>query len=159
MGSEILINVTHGEIRVALLEGGQVVEFYIERKRGASLVGNIYKGKVVKILPGMQSAFVDIGLEKAAFLYVGDIQTGDEFAPLFEDEENGDSMDFLQKRGRSEMSIDEVLQEGQELLVQVSKDPHRQQRREGDIVSHLPRQVSRTDAGCGPCRHIQEDIE
>jgi ribonuclease G len=123
MGSEILINVTQGEIRVALLEGGQVVEFYIERKRGASLVGNIYKGKVVKILPGMQSAFVDIGLEKAAFLYVGDIQTGDEFAPLFEDEENGDSMDFLQKRGRSEMSIDEVLQEGQELLVQVSKDP------------------------------------
>jgi ribonuclease G len=71
----------------------------------------------------MQSAFVDIGLEKAAFLYVGDIQTGDEFAPLFEDEENGDSMDFLQKRGRSELSIDEVLQEGQELLVQVSKDP------------------------------------
>jgi len=123
MGSEILINVTQGEVRVALLEGGQVVEFYIERKRGSSLVGNIYKGKVVKILPGMQSAFVDIGLEKAAFLYVGDIQTGDEFAPLFEDEENGDSMDFLQKRGRSEMSIDEVLQEGQELLVQVSKDP------------------------------------
>jgi len=123
MGSEILINVTQGEVRVALLEGGQVVEFYIERKRGASLVGNIYKGKVVKILPGMQSAFVDIGLEKAAFLYVGDIQTGDEFAPLFEDEENGDSMDFFQKRSRSELSIDEVLQEGQELLVQVSKDP------------------------------------
>ena len=87
MGSEILINVTQGEIRVALLEGGQVVEFYVERKRDASLVGNIYKGKVVKILPGMQSAFVDIGLEKAAFLYVGDIQTGkDEFAPLFEDD-------------------------------------------------------------------------
>ncbi len=124
MGSEILINVTQGEIRVALLEGGQVVEFYIERKRGASLVGNIYKGKVVKILPGMQSAFVDIGLEKAAFLYVGDIHTGkDEFAPLFEDEESDDSMDFLQRRGRFEMSIDEILQEGQELLVQVSKDP------------------------------------
>ncbi len=68
-------------------------------RRDASLVGNIYKGKVVKILPGMQSAFVDIGLEKAAFLYVGDIQTEkDEFAPLFEDEENDDSMDFLQRR-------------------------------------------------------------
>jgi ribonuclease G len=124
MGSEILINVTQGETRVALLEGGQVVEFYIERKRDASLVGNIYKGKVVKILPGMQSAFVDIGLEKAAFLYVGDIQTDkDEFAPLFEDEGNDDSMDFLPRKGRSEMSIEEVLQEGQELLVQVSKDP------------------------------------
>jgi ribonuclease G len=124
MGSEILINVTQGETRVALLEGGQVVEFYIERKRDASLVGNIYKGKVVKILPGMQSAFVDIGLEKAAFLYVGDIQTDkDEFAPLFEDEGNDDSLDFLPRKGRSEMSIEEVLQEGQELLVQVSKDP------------------------------------
>ena len=124
MGSEILINVTQGEIRVALLEGGQVVEFYVERKRDASLVGNIYKGKVVKILPGMQSAFVDIGLEKAAFLYVGDIKTEkDEFAPLFEDKETDDSMDFLLRRRRSEMSIDEVLQEGQELLVQVSKDP------------------------------------
>ncbi|MCG2721388.1 MAG: Rne/Rng family ribonuclease, partial [Thermodesulfovibrionales bacterium] len=73
MDSEILINVTRDEIRVGLLEGGQVVEFYIERKRDASLVGNIYKGKVVKILPGMQSAFVDIGLDKAAFLYVTDI--------------------------------------------------------------------------------------
>ena len=72
MDSEILINVTRGETRVALLEGGQVVEFYVEREREASLVGNIYKGKVVKILPGMQSAFVDIGLEKAAFLYVAD---------------------------------------------------------------------------------------
>ena len=124
MGSEILINVTRGEIRVALLEGGQVVEFYIERKRDASLVGNIYKGKVVKILPGMQSAFVDIGLEKAAFLYVGDIQTGkDDFSTLFVDEENGEPMDFLARRGRSDLSIDEVLQEGQELLVQVSKDP------------------------------------
>ncbi|MEJ2684622.1 MAG: Rne/Rng family ribonuclease, partial [Candidatus Sulfobium sp.] len=88
MDSEILINVTRGETRVALLEGGQVVEFYVERKRDASLVGNIYKGKIVKILPGMQSAFVDIGFEKAAFLYVADIRADtDEYAPLFEDEE------------------------------------------------------------------------
>jgi ribonuclease G len=63
MDSEILINVTRDEIRVGLLEGGQVVEFYIERKRDASLVGNIYKSKVVKILPGAVR-FVDIGLER-----------------------------------------------------------------------------------------------
>ncbi|GAB4487235.1 MAG: Rne/Rng family ribonuclease [Thermodesulfovibrionales bacterium] len=124
MGSEILINVTRGETRVALTEGGQVVEFYVERKRDASLVGNIYKGKVVKILPGMQSAFVDIGLEKAAFLYVADIQTEqNDYAPLFEEDDAGPSPDMFHRRSRSEMAIDEVLQEGQELLVQVSKDP------------------------------------
>jgi ribonuclease G len=122
--SEILINVTRGETRVALLEGGQVVEFYIERKRDASLVGNIYKGKIVKILPGMQSAFVDIGFEKAAFLYVADIKADtDEYAPLFEDAEKDNSIELIPRRGRSEMTIEDIIQEGQEILVQVSKDP------------------------------------
>ncbi len=125
MGSEILINVTRGETRVALLEGGQVVEFYVERKRDASLVGNIFKGKVVKILPGMQSAFVDIGLEKAAFLYVADIKADtDEYAPFFEEEEKENPLEgVISKRCRSEMTIEEIIQEGQEFLVQVSKDP------------------------------------
>jgi ribonuclease G len=124
MDSEILINVTRDETRVGLVEGGQVVEFYVERKRDASLVGNIYKGKIVKILPGMQSAFVDIGLEKAAFLYVADIQVDtDEYAPLFEDEEKENSLEVIPRRCRSEMSIEEIVQEGQELLVQVSKGP------------------------------------
>ncbi|HSB31777.1 MAG TPA: Rne/Rng family ribonuclease [Candidatus Sulfobium mesophilum] len=125
MGSEILINVTRGETRVALLEGGQVVEFYVERKRDASLVGNIFKGKVVKILPGMQSAFVDIGLEKAAFLYVADIKADtDEYAPFFEEEEKENTLGgVIPKRCRSEMTIEEIIQEGQEFLVQVSKDP------------------------------------
>ena len=124
MASDILINVTREETRVGLLEGGQVVEFYIERKRDASLVGNIYKGKVVKILPGMQSAFVDIGLEKAAFLYVADIKADtDEYAPLFEDEEKETSIELISRRGRCETTIEDLIQEGQELLVQVSKDP------------------------------------
>lgn len=124
MGSEILINVTRGEKRVALLENGQVVEMYIERQRDASLVGNIYKGRVVKILPGMQSAFVDIGLEKAAFLYVADIKTDiDDYAPLFEDEEKDSSLDMMSKKDRSERTIEEIIQEGQDILVQVSKDP------------------------------------
>ncbi len=124
MSSEILINVTHGETRVALLEGGQVVEFYVERQRDASLVGNIYKGKVVKILPGMQSAFVDIGLEKAAFLYVADIRSEtNDYAPMFEDEDKDQSIELFPRKTRTEMPIDEVLQDGQELLVQVSKNP------------------------------------
>lgn len=122
MGNEILINITHGETRVALLESGQVIEFYVERRRDTSFVGNIYKGKVVKILPGMQSAFVDIGLEKAAFLYVADIQTeADDYAPMFEEKDS--SIDLFPRRPRAETPIDEVLQDGQELLVQVSKDP------------------------------------
>lgn len=124
MSNEILINVTREEIRVGLLEGGQVVEFYVERKRDASLVGNIYKGKVVKILPGMQSAFVDIGLEKAAFLYVADIISEiDDYAPFLEEEDKSNSIEIVPRRGRQDLPIEEIIQEGQELLVQVSKDP------------------------------------
>lgn len=124
MESEILINITRDEIRVGLLEAGQLVEFYVERKQDASLVGNIYKGKIVKILPGMQSAFVDIGLDKAAFLYVTDIQEGlEEFAPFLEDEEKENSIESVSKRVRPDLTIEELIQEGQEIIVQVSKDP------------------------------------
>ena len=124
MADEILINVTREEIRVGLLEGGQVVEFYVERKRDVSLVGNIYKGRVVKILPGMQSAFVDIGLEKAAFLYVADIMTDlEDYAPFLEEEEKQNSLELFSRRGRQDLPIEEIIQEGQEILVQVSKDP------------------------------------
>jgi ribonuclease G len=126
MDSEILINATRDEVRVGLLDGGQVVEFYVERKREASLVGNIYKGKIVKILPGMQSAFVDIGLEKAAFLYVTDIHAGlEEFAPFLEEEEkvNALELELGSKKGRPDLAIEELIQEGQEILVQASKDP------------------------------------
>ena len=124
MSNEILINVTREEIRVGLLEGGQVVEFYVERKRDASLVGNIYKGKVVKILPGMQSAFVDVGLEKAAFLYVADIITEmEDYAPFLEEEDKSNSIELVPRRGRQDLPIEELIQDGQELLVQVSKDP------------------------------------
>jgi ribonuclease G len=122
--SEILINVTREETRVGLLEGGQVVEFYVERKRDASLVGNIYKGKVVKILPGMQSAFVDIGLEKAAFLYVTDIRAGiEEFASFLDEEEKNNSLELVSRKGKPDFTIEDLVQEGQEILVQTSKDP------------------------------------
>lgn len=122
MVSEILINTSREEMRVALLEDGQMVEFYVERKKDASLVGNIYKGKVIKILPGMQSAFIDIGLERAAFLYVADIRADVEgYAPFLDEEES--SLEFLTKRGRPDFSIEELIQPGQDILVHVSKDP------------------------------------
>ena len=70
MSSEIIVNTNSWETRVALLENGVVSELYIERKKDEGIVGNVYKGRVVKILPGMQVAFVDIGLEKSGFLYV-----------------------------------------------------------------------------------------
>jgi ribonuclease G len=143
MQNEILINSTREEVRVALLEGGQVVEYYIERKKGLSLVGNIYKGRIVKVLPGMQSAFVDIGLEKAAFLYVGDIVIIDETPAQFhellnngkEDNASPDSTGATETIGGEvgvrerfyikpqRISIGDIIQEGQEILVQVAKDP------------------------------------
>src|SRR5664280_1558663 len=93
--SELIINVTREESRVALLESGQVVEIHIERNKDSSLVGNVYKGKVLKILPGMQSSFIDIGLEKAAFLYVSDIMPNleDYYAPFMDSsgEDNPDN--------------------------------------------------------------------
>ncbi|MBI4824614.1 MAG: Rne/Rng family ribonuclease [Nitrospirae bacterium] len=124
MTSSILINVTREEMRVALLEGGQVVEFYLERKRDASLVGNIYKGRVIKILPGMRSAFVDIGLGKSAFLYVADIRTDieEDFAKFLE-EEKIHAIELYPPKSRHDLHIDELIQEGQEILVQVAKDP------------------------------------
>lgn len=121
MSNELLVNVTKQECRVALLEGGQVVEFYIERKGESSFVGNIYKGKVVKVLRGMQACFVDIGLEKAAFLYVDDIKGGlMELYPFLEVEEE---TEIIPKLDFKDASIEELVQEGQELLVQVAKDP------------------------------------
>ena len=73
MPTTLLINARPYETRVALMEGRQCVEAYVERHRQGSVVGNVYLGRVVRVLPGMQAAFVDIGLEKAAFLYVGDV--------------------------------------------------------------------------------------
>src|SRR5256712_6122101 len=72
MQKELIIATTPQETKIAILEDDELVEYYIERHRSQGIVGNIYKGKVTKVLPGMQSAFVDIGLERDAFLYVSD---------------------------------------------------------------------------------------
>ena len=103
MSEEILINVTPPETRVAVIENGVLQELIIERLRQKGLVGNIYKGEVCRVLPGMQAAFVDIGLDKAAFLHLSDFNSHE-------------------LAGGSE-HIEHYLKEGQKLVVQVTKDP------------------------------------
>ena len=73
MANSLVINCSPHETRAALLEDGQVVELAIERRKDEGILGNVYKGRVTRVLPGMQAAFVDIGLERAAFLYVADV--------------------------------------------------------------------------------------
>src|SRR6188508_1987553 len=80
MSSVLVINAAGRETRVALVEGGHIAEFYLERKKDKGVVGNIYKGRVTRVLPGMQAAFVDVGLDKAAFLYVTDVFYDPEFS-------------------------------------------------------------------------------
>lgn len=106
MQEEILINVTPQETRVAVVENGMLHEILLERSSKSGLVGNIYKGKVRRVLPGMQAAFVDIGLDRAAFLHAADVYSRPE------------------NTGENEVKpISELLSEGQTLLVQVIKDP------------------------------------
>ena len=76
MSEEVLINVTPQETRVAVVENGVLQEVHIERARARGIVGNIYQGRVTRILPGMQAAFVDVGLERAAFLHASDVRVG-----------------------------------------------------------------------------------
>ncbi len=172
MSSILVINASGSESRVALIENGQISEFYLERNKEKGIVGNIYKGRVVRVLPGMQAAFVDIGLDKAAFLYVSDVYYDPDFsdqqfeltegehpehegvpdeyaaamAPAGEEEEegaaapaaNGDARKAEAKPSKAEqqqkarekkeaqkkeVNIQDLLKEGQEVIVQVAKDP------------------------------------
>lgn len=111
MSEEILINVTPVETRVALVENGMLQEAYIERASRKGNVGNIYKGKVVRVLPGMEAAFVDIGLQRAAFIHASDVVT--------EQQSAADSVEG----SRAVPDIRTLLREGQSLVVQVTKDP------------------------------------
>jgi len=104
MAEEILVNVTPQETRVASIENGVLQEVVVERSRNRGLVGNIYLGKVCRVLPGMGAAFLDVGLDRTAFLHVSDIVQAQPESP-------------------GETSIDEAVRDGQRLLVQVTKDP------------------------------------
>ncbi len=103
LAEEFLVNFTPQEARVALLQQGVVQELHIERTNGRGIVGNIYLGRVARVLPGMQSAFIDIGLERTAFLHVADI--------------------WEERNGNGPRPIERILTEGQQLAVQVLKDP------------------------------------
>ncbi|MEE9351578.1 MAG: ribonuclease G [Thiotrichaceae bacterium] len=116
MNAELLINVTPQEARVALLNNGVLQEVHIERTTHQGIVGNIYKGKVSRVLPGMEAAFINIGLEKAAFLHASDL------TPKFKDvvKSKGDASDVGDDRT---LNIKDLLYEGKSILVQVIKDP------------------------------------
>lgn len=125
MSEEILINVTPQETRVAVVENGVLQEVHIERTRQLGIVGNIYKGKVARILPGMQAAFVEIGLERAAFLHAADIRLQSESevrSPAFETVAPGAMVRTAQGSPWTAPRIHELLYEGQEIIVQVVKD-------------------------------------
>lgn len=111
MSAELLLNVTPSESRVAMIEGGVLQEIHIERDAKRGIVGNIYKGKVSRVLPGMQAAFVDIGLDKAAFLHASDI------VPHTECVAENEKQQFQVR------DISELVRQGQDIVVQVVKDP------------------------------------
>jgi len=153
MSEEILVNVTPQETRVAVLGAGHVQELLVERAANRGLVGNLYMGTVARVLPGMQSAFVEIGLERAAFLHVAD---------LFEHRRQ------LQERGAGGAGpkpIEKMLAEGQPLLVQVLKDPigskgarlSTQISLAGRMLVHLPSVSSHDHGHIGVSQRIEEE--
>jgi ribonuclease G len=129
MQKEMIVSSNGHETMVAILEDDLVAEVFVERERQRGTVGNVYKGRVSKVLPGMQSSFIDIGLERDGFLYVADVvDTIDEFDKLSsdEDEEGGGGSKGRPERDRQDrplQKIEELLKEGQEIVVQVVKEP------------------------------------
>jgi ribonuclease G len=154
---DILINVTPQETRVAVVANGVTQELHVERSASRGLVGNIYMGKVVRVLPGMQSAFVEIGLERAAFLHVGDI---------WEVRHNGNADDGAARSAPPKPTlvrpIEKILAEGQPLMVQVIKDPigtkgarlSTQISIAGRLLVHLPQ-----DPHIGISQRIEDEAE
>ncbi|MBW1895709.1 MAG: Rne/Rng family ribonuclease [Deltaproteobacteria bacterium] len=131
MAKELIINANDHETRVAFVENGNPQELFIERPKETDINGNIYKGRVVRVLPGMQAAFVDIGLKQAAFIHVADVLNHyQEFerlmqSPPDEDEDDSDELDSERRPPSLDQAfmIEDLLHEGQEIVVQVSKAP------------------------------------
>jgi len=131
MYKQLIINVTEHETRVALLEDGTIVELHVDRGDDSDIAGNIYKGRVLRVLPGMQAAFVDIGLSQAAFIYVDDVANNnykdiEQMLALSAEEGEGpadeEALPSPPARERG-LLIEELLVEGQEVLVQAAKSP------------------------------------
>ena len=125
MNKEMIVSSNGHETQVAILEDDLVAEIFVERERNRGVVGNVYKGRVSKVLPGMQSSFIDIGLERDGFLYVAEvIDTMEEFEKLESgDEDEAPKSGAGREKDRPQPKIEELLKEGQEILVQVVKEP------------------------------------
>ena len=177
MYKQIVINVADHETRVALLEDGTIAELFIERKDGADSAGNIYKGRVQRVLPGMQAAFVDIGLNQAAFIYVDDvigerIEDVERYFNEKKKQEDREPEDLEEDVGKEEnnhndtifakQNIEGLITEGQEMLVQVAKSP--METKGARITSHvsLPGRflvLMPTSDHIGISRRIEDPVE
>ncbi|MGD8953547.1 MAG: ribonuclease E/G, partial [Desulfobacterales bacterium] len=132
MHRKLVINEALHETRVALLEDGNIVELFIERGDESDIAGNIYKGRIQRVLPGIQAAFIDIGLNQAAFIYVDDV-LGERFEAFeqFLDNDQEQSVDKPEPKlddlpdteNRYTPHIEDLINEGQEIMVQVAKSP------------------------------------
>jgi ribonuclease G len=130
MTNELIINSRPHETRVALVENGTVVELHLKRGSGQELLGNIYHGRVIRVLPGMQAAFVDIGIDKPAFLYVtdiyNDVRQWEQIMMQEGEDENNQEISIpgrIRFQKGSDINIEGLLKEGQDIMVQVSKEP------------------------------------
>jgi len=131
MSNALVVNVGPGQTRVALIEGGVVVEVHHETDTSSEIAGNIYKGRVVRVLPGMEAAFVEIGLDRTAFLYVDDVGSDAEELPYLDEDDNRRGRPRLRAVGpdherprlRERIPIERQLRAGQEVAVQVAKGP------------------------------------
>jgi len=122
---ELVASLDSREARIGLLEGGKLVELFIERTRERRLVGNIYKGTVKTVIPGIEAAFIDVGQEKNGFLHASDVtDTHDEYIEVLEEEEEGGEEEYRPRSKRRRRSrIEDMLKPGQEIMVQVAKEP------------------------------------
>ena len=158
MGVEIAISLAREETRVAVLDNGVVTDLYGDRAKDKDFVGNIYKGRVAKVLPGMQAAFVDIGLDKAAFMHVSDLSMDTEGGDtLIEAEDDDKDSDMPRPKRQTAKPIEELLREGQELMVQISKGPHRHKRSARNDLCLVAGPVSCFHAHRRPYRRLQAD--
>ncbi len=124
MYTDIVINATPYENRIAVVERGNLLEFHLERPAEKGLVGNIYQGKIVRVLPGMQAAFVDIGLDRTGFLYVDDIHTSiSQLSPSKRNISTDSSLDPAHSPNPVKPAIEDLVKEGQTILVQIEKEP------------------------------------
>lgn len=121
MKKEIVVNVGEHETRIALIESGKLVELHVERLDEQRMVGDIYKGRVSGVVAGMQAAFIEIGTEKAAFLHSSDIGIARKAGRRYSFEEDDNDLEVVRKHRHE--SIERVLAEGQEVLVQIIKEP------------------------------------